>query len=224
MTGGLTGESPDAIDPARWHRHLTAVTTDPNLRGDVMKTTTTENPRTGLGFRDNPRPETSVVRRLSAWCIAHRRRVFASWVAVAVLTTAIAGAVGRQLRHELQPAGNRVAARASTCWRRSSRRRAATSTRSSSTSTAARSTRPRCGRRSTTVLAQVSTCPARGRRDQPVPARRRGRGLARSPDGVRDDQLRQAREPAAERDRQAGARSRSRRCTCRALRSPPAVR
>ena len=60
-----------------------------------MKTTTTENPRAGLGFRDNPRPETSVVRRLSAWCIAHRGRVFASWLVVAILTTAIAGAVGR---------------------------------------------------------------------------------------------------------------------------------
>ncbi len=60
-----------------------------------MKTTTTGNARAGLGFGNNPRAERSVVRRLSAWCIAHRGRVFAAWLVVAVLTTAIAGAVGR---------------------------------------------------------------------------------------------------------------------------------
>ena len=62
-----------------------------------MKTTTrpTGNPHAGPGFRKNPRAERSVVRRLSAWCIAHRGRVFLAWVAVAVLTTVIAGAAGR---------------------------------------------------------------------------------------------------------------------------------
>ncbi len=34
--------------------------------------------------------------RLSRWCIAHRRWVIGGWVALAVLTTVIAGAVGRQ--------------------------------------------------------------------------------------------------------------------------------
>ena len=34
--------------------------------------------------------------KLTRWCIAHRRRVFVGWLAVAVLTTVIAGAVGRQ--------------------------------------------------------------------------------------------------------------------------------
>jgi RND superfamily putative drug exporter len=33
---------------------------------------------------------------LAAWCIAHRRRVVVGWLAVAVLATAIAGAVGRR--------------------------------------------------------------------------------------------------------------------------------
>ncbi len=33
--------------------------------------------------------------KVTRWCIAHRRRVFLVWLAVAVLTTAIAGAVGR---------------------------------------------------------------------------------------------------------------------------------
>jgi putative drug exporter of the RND superfamily len=35
------------------------------------------------------------VLKVTRWCIAHRGRVFLAWVAVAVITTAIAGAVGR---------------------------------------------------------------------------------------------------------------------------------
>jgi putative drug exporter of the RND superfamily len=35
------------------------------------------------------------MRGLAHWCIAHCRRVVAAWVAVAVLTTVLAGAVGR---------------------------------------------------------------------------------------------------------------------------------
>jgi RND superfamily putative drug exporter len=34
--------------------------------------------------------------KLTRWCIAHRRRVVLAWVAVAVLTTVVAGAIGRQ--------------------------------------------------------------------------------------------------------------------------------
>ncbi|MGH2874382.1 MAG: MMPL family transporter, partial [Solirubrobacteraceae bacterium] len=33
---------------------------------------------------------------LSRWCIAHRRKVIGAWVAIAVVTTVVAGAVGRQ--------------------------------------------------------------------------------------------------------------------------------
>jgi putative drug exporter of the RND superfamily len=36
------------------------------------------------------------VLKLTRWCIAHRRRVFVTWVAIAILTTVIASAVGRQ--------------------------------------------------------------------------------------------------------------------------------
>jgi len=39
--------------------------------------------------------EPSLLRRLTRWCIAHKGRVLLAWVAVAVLTTAVAGAVGR---------------------------------------------------------------------------------------------------------------------------------
>ncbi len=41
-----------------------------------------------------PRRE-GMMRRLVGWCIAHRRRVVVAWVAVAVLTTLLATAVGR---------------------------------------------------------------------------------------------------------------------------------
>src|SRR5689334_23194659 len=34
--------------------------------------------------------------KLSRWCIAHRRWVIGGWVAIAIATTVIAGAVGRQ--------------------------------------------------------------------------------------------------------------------------------
>jgi putative drug exporter of the RND superfamily len=35
------------------------------------------------------------VLKLTRWCIAHRRRVFVAWLAVAILTTVVASAVGR---------------------------------------------------------------------------------------------------------------------------------
>jgi RND superfamily putative drug exporter len=62
-----------------------------------MKTTTraTEGPQAGLGRGKNPRAETPLVRRLASWCIAHRGRVLLTWLAVAIVTTVIAGAVGR---------------------------------------------------------------------------------------------------------------------------------
>jgi uncharacterized membrane protein YdfJ with MMPL/SSD domain len=54
-----------------------------------------DNLQAGPGLRRNRPGEHSLVRRLSAWCIAHRGRVLVSWLAVAVLTTVVAGAVGR---------------------------------------------------------------------------------------------------------------------------------
>ena len=62
-----------------------------------MRTTIreTDNPESNLGFRRNPGVETSLLRRLTAWCISHRGRVFFAWLAVAIITTVIAGAVGR---------------------------------------------------------------------------------------------------------------------------------
>src|SRR5581483_11673791 len=55
----------------------------------------THNPEASLGFRGNPPVETSTQRRLTAWCISHRGRVCLAWVAAAIITTMLAGAVGR---------------------------------------------------------------------------------------------------------------------------------
>ena len=33
--------------------------------------------------------------KVTRWCIAHRRRVFVAWIAIAVLTTVVASAAGR---------------------------------------------------------------------------------------------------------------------------------
>ncbi len=60
-----------------------------------MTTRRTENLPADGGFGTNSGPERSLVRRLSAWCIAHRGRVFAAWLAIAILTTVVAGAAGR---------------------------------------------------------------------------------------------------------------------------------
>ena len=40
--------------------------------------------------------QNSAMLRVARWCIGHRRSVVAAWVAVAILTTAIAGSVGNR--------------------------------------------------------------------------------------------------------------------------------
>jgi hypothetical protein len=51
---------------------------------------------------------------LASWCGAHRRRVVLAWLAVAVLTTAVAGAVGRRYATDYTLPGLNHSARA-TC-------------------------------------------------------------------------------------------------------------
>ena len=36
-----------------------------------------------------------MLQKLARWSVAHRRRVIIGWVAIAVLTTVVAGSVGR---------------------------------------------------------------------------------------------------------------------------------
>ncbi len=43
----------------------------------------------------NMPPRRGLMLRLVRWCVAHRRGVFAAWIAIAILTTIVAGAVGR---------------------------------------------------------------------------------------------------------------------------------
>jgi putative drug exporter of the RND superfamily len=55
---------------------------------------TAERPRTAP-TPEPPGAREGAMRRLVGWCIAHRRRVVLGWVAVAILTTALATVVGR---------------------------------------------------------------------------------------------------------------------------------
>ena len=44
-----------------------------------------------------PKQETDgVIVRLVQWCIAHRRRVVLAWLAIAILTTVVAGSLGNR--------------------------------------------------------------------------------------------------------------------------------
>lgn len=60
-----------------------------------MKTsrTATEQYRSERGLLHDSAPEQGIVLRLGRWCIAHRRGVLLAWVAVALVVTAVAGAV-----------------------------------------------------------------------------------------------------------------------------------
>ena len=97
--------------------------------------------------------------KLTRWCIAHRRWVVVGWIAIAVGSTVIAGAVGRNYATNFTLPGNRDAARHSTCSRASSERRAATSTRSCSTPRRGTIDSPAVRAAIEPLLAQVRTMP-----------------------------------------------------------------
>ena len=64
------------------------------------------NPKTNWGSTPNnllrstlsngPQTKGATLLGLVRWCVAHRRRVVVAWVAVAVVTTIVAGSAGRQ--------------------------------------------------------------------------------------------------------------------------------
>jgi RND superfamily putative drug exporter len=63
---------------------------------DVFRPQATAPPEwNGDRFRE-PLEAHGVIVRLVRWCISHRRRVIVAWVAVAILATVVASAVGRQ--------------------------------------------------------------------------------------------------------------------------------
>ena len=131
-------------------------------------------------------------------------RVFVAWLVVAILTTVLAERRRAQLRHELQPARNAVPAGARPAQEGvpgAERRRRHDRV----------PHRERHDRRPGGPRGDGQSCSARCRRS----ARRlglspygpgRGPGLEGPEDRVRDDQLRPARQPRAERRRQARAR------------------
>ena len=129
-----------------------------------------------------------------------------------------------ELRHGLRPARNAVAAARSICSRASSRRRAAMPTRSSSTLRSGTVDSPAVRSAMTQLLSRVAALPHVAGVVSPYAPDGSRAGLAEPDDRVRDRQLRQARERAPERHRQAAARRRLRRPRARPCRSPPAAR
>ena len=160
------------------------------------------------GLSNGPPTRRGTLLGIVRWCIAHRGRVVVAWVAVAVLTTVVRGRSGATTP-PTSPCPERSPSGRSTCSRRSSRRRAATSTRSCSTSRSGTIDSPAvrgrdhagagAGQRRSRTSSRASI--------SPYSRERSGPGLARPEDRVRDDQLRKARQPAAEQRRQAAARS-----------------
>ena len=72
--------------------------------------------------------------KVTRWCIAHRRRVFVAWIAVAVLTTVAASAAGRNYATNFSLPGTEsqraldllkkeFPAQARSCWRNYRRNR-----------------------------------------------------------------------------------------------------
>ena len=191
------------------------------------------NPKTNSGSTPNsllrstlsngPPTRRATLLGLVRWCVAHRRRVVVAWVAVAVLTTIVAGSVGRQYATNFSLPGTE-SQRASDLLTREFKAQSGDVdtivfhvSRGTIDSPAVRS-------RDHAAAGAGEQVPARRGRDQSVHPAGSRPGLVRPQDRVRDDQLRQARQPAAEQRRRSRCWTRSTRCTCRVCRSRRAVR
>ena len=154
--------------------------------------------------------------RLTRWCIAHRRWVVGGWVAIAIVSTLIATAVGRQYATNFSLPGTEaqhVVDLLNSEFKAQSGDvdtivfHTSNGTVDSHAVQAAIDAAARAGEQDA----------ARRQRRQPLRSGRRGRDLARPADGVRDDQLRQARQPAAQQRPASRCWTRSTRSRCRGL-------
>ena len=151
------------------------------------------------------------VLKVTRWCIAHRRRVFVAWIAVAVVTTVVARRPGATTRTNFSLPGTESQRALDLLKREFPAQSGDVDTIVFHTANGTVDV-PRCAAAIDELLTQGepatrtwSACSAR------TAPRGAVRDLARPPDRVRDDQLRQAGQPGAERHRQAGARSDRRR-------------
>ena len=133
---------------------------------------------------------------LSRWCIAHRRWVVLGWIAIAVGTTVIAGAVGRQYANNFGLPGTE-AQRVSDLLGREFKAQSGDVDTIVFHSSRAPVDAPAVRSAIAPLLARVRTMPHVVSVISPYSAAGRRPGLPRPPDRVRDDQLRQAGEPAA---------------------------
>ncbi len=146
------------------------------------------------------------MRGLARWCMAHRRRVVVAWLAVAILTTVVAHAVGPNYVSVFSLPGTE-SQRASDLLKREFRAQSGDVdtivfhvSRGTVDSPAVRAA-------ITPLLARVSALAARRWSRQPLQRAREPSQVSPEPhDRVRDGQLRQAGEPAGGRYRQAAAR------------------
>jgi putative drug exporter of the RND superfamily len=63
---------------------------------DLPRSGATASEERSAAARNESPPADGVLLRLVRWCVAHRRRVVVAWVAVAVLTTAVASSLGNR--------------------------------------------------------------------------------------------------------------------------------
>jgi hypothetical protein len=135
--------------------------------------------------------------RVADWCIAHRRRVVVVWVAVAIVATALAGLAGNRYATNFTLPGTE-SQHASDLLKREFRAQSGDVDtivfRVPSETIDTRAVRAAIG----PMLARVATIPPRCRSGQSLQPAGRSAGLVQSDVCFRDDQLRQAGQPAPE--------------------------
>ena len=139
--------------------------------------------------------------KLARWCISHRRQVVMGWVAVAVLTTVLAGAVGRQYATNFSLPGTE-SQRASDLLQHEFKAQSGdldTIVFHVSHGTVAS---PAVRAAIAPLLGTGEQFAARRRGGEPLRPAWRPAGVAQRDDRVRDDLLRQAGQPVAQQHRQ----------------------
>ena len=163
------------------------------------------------------------MQSVTRWCIDNRLKVFIGWVAIAVIASVLAQAVGRsystnftlpgtESQHALNLLGSEFPAQSGDVDTFVFHTSAGTID------------SPAVKTAMVKAITRISGFPHVVGVVSPYGGARRGRDLARPQDRVRDDQLRQAREPAAQQHGRPGPVARQERSTSPGSRSPPAAR
>ena len=173
------------------------------------------------GLSNGPPTRRGTLLGIVRWCIAHRRRVVVVWVAVAVLATVLAGSVGRQYASDFSLPGTE-SQRASDLLKREFRAQSGDVDTIVFHVSQGTIDSPAVRGAIAPLLARVSKLAARRRRGQSLqPRAERSRSRANRMTAFATVNYDKPANQLPEQRRQAAARPRSRRCTCRACGSPP---